>query len=132
MKLFSRTFANWSCPGCNRTVALVSPNLHLFFLGATFSAALAFQVGQLSKPDGLRWYYFPCIWAAELLILFVTGMLLSPLIAYLQRAPEKCPSCGGTLFFCGQYFEKFNKAHWTDRLLVAAFIVANGVLWWQW
>jgi hypothetical protein len=129
MKLFSHTFANWGCPGCNRSYSAVSPNLHGFFLGVTFAAALALQVKQFFMPDRLPWYYFFSLWAGELLFVIFAGLLVSPLMGYLQKIPKHCPACGGTLFFAGRYFKTVHKPHWTDALVSGVFIAANVLLW---
>ena len=131
MKLFSHTFANYTCPQCHHGHQVVSANLNPFVLGSAVLAALAIHVRLSLSPDGMPWYYFISILAGELLLLWFSGNLAAAFTLPFQREPRACPGCGGSAkrFFAGRYFKPSAKAHWTDWVDMAAFFVANVILW---
>ncbi|HEY2082986.1 MAG TPA: hypothetical protein VGI88_09395 [Verrucomicrobiae bacterium] len=100
------------------------------FLVAT-TAAVPLWVSFLRQD--FPWYYFVSILAGELLLVFLSGLLSSFLLAPFTIASEarRCPKCGAPMFFAGQHFTSggSDRPHYSDIVIFAVFIGLNVAVW---
>ncbi|WP_035608960.1 hypothetical protein [Haloferula sp. BvORR071] len=131
MDRFCHIFEVHTCPKCRHVHQLVAPAVAGFFAAAAAVASFAIYFRLCFWSEPLPWYYLFSIYAGELLTLWIAGQSASVLMTPFQRIPASCPGCGTheRPFFAGRYFKPSERPHWTDKVILAAFIVANVGLW---
>jgi DNA-directed RNA polymerase subunit RPC12/RpoP len=128
---FSYTIAEYRCTKCSNTRSEHSGTMSFSYVIAAFLAALALSFVLFRTPWKFPWYYFFCIFAGELLLLFVAGFPLSlfKLATGAGSITRRCPACGAQMTFRGRHITKSQTPRLTDYVLLFLFIAANVCVW---
>jgi hypothetical protein len=133
MSLFRHTIAEYACTkrcGYHRSVA--GANVSPFHLMAATAAAVPLWV--FSLHEEFPWYYFICILAGELILMFAAGFLSGILLMpFTLSGTSVCRQCGAPVLLAGRHFNPAGspKAHWTDIVIFVVFLILNIAVWIQ-
>jgi len=128
---FRYTTAEYRCTKCSNGHSEHASSLSLPYVIAALLGTVALSVLLFRAPWNFPWYYCFCIFAGELLLLFVAGF---PLTIFNMATgggsiARPCPSCGAPMTLRGRHFTKSQKPRWSDLALLFFFVVLNVVLW---
>jgi hypothetical protein len=128
---FSYTIGEYGCTKCSNTRSEYSATMSFPYVIAAFLAALALSFVLFREPWNFPWYYFFCIFAGELLLLFIAGfpLTLFKLVTGGGSIVRRCPACGGQMTFRGQHISKSQRPRRTDSVLLLLFCALNVAVW---
>jgi hypothetical protein len=133
MRFFAQTIAEYTCTRhCGYHRSIGSANLSLFHIIAAATATLPLWLVSLRNPWNFPWYYLFYIFAVELLIVFLSGIVAGVLLGPFNVGGTRiCKHCGAPMFFAGRHFDPKGspKPHWSDVVIFGAFISTNIVIW---
>src|SRR2546423_6230627 len=126
MRFCSHITSDYACTRhCGFHRSIVTPNLSLFHITAAAMATVPLWV--LSLQATFPWYYVVSIFACEILLVFLAGLVSTFLLSLFLPSTTICKKCGAPLFFAGRHFDPSGspKAHWTDITIFAIFLLMN-------
>ncbi len=126
---FRYILAEYRCTGCTTARSLYEITLSAPYVAIAFFSAVALSFVLLHAPWSFPWYYFFCIFAGELLALFIAGLPLSLFFIGGGSLVHRCPDCGAPMTLRGRHFTKSQKPRWTDAVLLSLFCALNLVVW---
>lgn len=125
---FSYVTAEYRCTQCAGARSEHASTFSIPYVVAAFIAAIPLAFVLFRAPWSFPWYYFFCIFAGELLALFVAGLPLSLFFTGGSMA-RRCPNCGAPMTLKGRHFTKLQKPRWTDAALLLLFLAMNVAAW---
>jgi DNA-directed RNA polymerase subunit RPC12/RpoP len=128
---FNYTIAEYRCTKCSNTHSQHSSSMSIPFLVLGLLGTFAQSAIFLRAPWDLPWYYFFCIFAGELILLFISGFLLSmvKIISGTRTATMRCSACGASMTFRGRHIAKSKTPRLTDYVVLILFLTLNVAVW---
>lgn len=128
---FSYVTAEYRCTQCTGVRSEHASTFSVPYVVAALIAAIPWGFVLSRAPWNFPWYYFFCIFAGELLVLFVAGLPLSFFFIGGSMA-RRCSICGAPMTLRGRYFTKLQKPRWADAALLLLFFAMNVAAWLVW
>ncbi len=129
--LFSYITSEYRCTNCSHTHSEYASTISIAYAITAFLGTLALSFILFRTPWNFPWYYFFCIFAGELLLLFVAGFPLSlfKLATGSGSIIRRCPACGANMTFRGRHITKSQTPRRIDCVLLCLFVAMNVTLW---
>jgi hypothetical protein len=126
---FSYITAEYRCTQCTGARFEHGITLSIPYIAVAFVATITLAIVLLRAPWSFPWYYIVCIFAGELLLLFIAGLPLTLFRVAAGSIVRRCPSCGASMTLRGRHFTKTQKPRLTDFVLLLIFCALNVVVW---
>jgi hypothetical protein len=126
---FRYVIAEYRCTKCVRARSEYGINLSIPYIVIAFIATIVWSFALLRAPLNFPWYGIFCVFAGELLTLFVSGLSLTLIFIIAGPLIHRCPSCGAPMTLRGRHFTKSQKPRWNDFVLLFLFIAINIGAW---
>ena len=131
MRLFRHIIAEHACSRCKRGRAVVEPVFSPIDSIAVAVASVPLVVAGVRDPWDFSCYCVVPILAGEILAVFAAGFFCSFLLILTLWGSGTCPHCGGNMLLMGRHFDPAGDRlpHHTDIMILAVFVVINGMFW---
>src|SRR5580658_6773258 len=126
---FSHIKAEYRCTQCARGRSEHEIALSIPYVIVAFIASIVWSFALFRAPLNFPWYSFLCVFAGELLALFISGLTLTLFFLVGNRIIHPCPSCGAHMTLRGRHFGKSQKPRWNDYVLLLLFVAINVGVW---
>ena len=122
---FSYIMAEYRCTKCDGGRTDYGITFSIPYSVIAFIATVVWSIALFRAPLHFPWYYVFCVFAGELLTLFVAGLALTLLFIVGGSIIHRCPSCGAAVTLQGRHFAKSQKPRWNDAVLSLIFLTIN-------
>ena len=133
MRLFRRTTAEYTGARlCGNHRGVVAADFSWFDLLAAAAAAVPLWIYLLLAPWSLAWYSVFGVFAAELLLVFVTAPFATLLVMLFKvQDTNICTQCGALMFFASRHFDPlgYHKPCSDDLVILVALVAENAAIW---
>src|SRR5215472_13059333 len=126
---FSYIIAEYRCTQCAGARSEHGITLSTPYAIAALIATVVWSFVLLRAPLNYPWYSFFCVFAGELLALFIAGLAITLLFAIGGPIVRRCPNCGAPMTLRGRHFAQSKRPHWVDSVLLLLFIAINVGVW---
>ena len=127
--MFSYTIAEYRCTQCAGGRSEHGISLSIPYVVVALIATVVWSFTLFCAPLDFPWYSVFCVFAGELLALFISGLSLTLIFVIGDRLIHRCPSCGAPMTLRGRHFTKSQKPRWNDIVLLLLFVAINVGVW---